>query len=512
MSRIKHLSILPVILLWMMPIFLAAQSSKDLHIHYDFVNESIRYEKGKKTIKKPRLGNGGKVFIHVSEFNDYLYAFEVEVNSKVYEVGTASISQMFDPMKMTRGAGFSQAFALSSAGTNSEKFYQQSLNLAENASAAMAVYASSASKVALALSQKEQEMERQLGEMELINKSSVLRGVALGEVNKLKYNPRISPSKIRELSEEYIYTAFAKSKNEEIAIEDIVSSMDLSTRYKRIIDAYENNVISYLTLVSELGTIKEDVLNSDLGNVEAANFIREISQYMNACEQSEMVYRENLDKLNSQDIQSRTDQDLGVLSQLKIEYEELVNNDFKIDLPPISDAGDELNIKVKFMEKEGKRNTVKTLDERVLVSGNWKVNAGVGLTFAKLIDQPQAYDVKDGILIAEDLDDFTPLLATFVHFYFTGANTTSLGGSFGIGLPVLAGNSIESASFFLGPSLIFGQSERVILTGGMMGTQVERLSRGLKPGDSFDINAGSIPLKKRYEFGYFLGISFNLTR
>jgi hypothetical protein len=65
--------------------------------------------------------------------------------------------------------------------------------------------------------------------------------VALSEVNKLKYNPRISLSKITELPEEYIYTAFAKLRDEEITIADIVSSMDLTTRFKRTVDAYESN-------------------------------------------------------------------------------------------------------------------------------------------------------------------------------------------------------------------------------------------------------------------------------
>jgi hypothetical protein len=64
----------------------------------------------------------------------------------------------------------------------------------------------------------------------------------------------------------------------------------------------------------------------------------------------------------------------------------------------------------------------------------------------------------------------------------------------------------------VGPSVIIGKSNRIILSGGIMTGQAERLSQGYRVGDSFVSEVDLVPTKDQYEFGYFLGLSYNLGR
>jgi hypothetical protein len=64
--------------------------------------------------------------------------------------------------------------------------------------------------------------------------------------------------------------------------------------------------------------------------------------------------------------------------------------------------------------------------------------------------------------------------------------------------------------FFLGPSLIFGNSQRLVLSLGLMGGKVESLAKGFKVGDAFDPDNGDLPTKGKYNLGMFMGLSFNL--
>jgi hypothetical protein len=41
--------------------------------------------------------------------------------------------------------------------------------------------------------------------------------------------------------------------------------------------------------------------------------------------------------------------------------------------------------------------------------------------------------------------------------------------------------------------------------------KTNRLSKGYSVGDAFDPGLGDIPLSSRYEYGYFMGLSFNFS-
>ena len=65
--------------------------------------------------------------------------------------------------------------------------------------------------------------------------------------------------------------------------------------------------------------------------------------------------------------------------------------------------------------------------------------------------------------------------------------------------------------FFLGPSLLFGKSERIVLNAGLMGGKSEKLSQGYEIGDQYISDSNLAPTISVYELGYFIGVSFNLS-
>ena len=82
----------------------------------------------------------------------------------------------------------------------------------------------------------------------------------------------------------------------------------------------------------------------------------------------------------------------------------------------------------------------------------------------------------------------------------------------GIGIPLGGSAGFESASFFLGPSLYIGHSNRLILNAGVMGGKVERLGAGYRIGDELLSSQAIIPLQSKYDFGVYFGLSFNLNK
>ncbi|MCB0684295.1 MAG: hypothetical protein KDC32_25805, partial [Saprospiraceae bacterium] len=68
----------------------------------------------------------------------------------------------------------------------------------------------------------------------------------------------------------------------------------------------------------------------------------------------------------------------------------------------------------------------------------------------------------------------------------------------------------QSIAFFLGPSLIMGGSQRIVLSTGVMGARVERLTNGYQVGDAFDVNTAILPTDFSYQLGYFVGLSINV--
>ena len=62
----------------------------------------------------------------------------------------------------------------------------------------------------------------------------------------------------------------------------------------------------------------------------------------------------------------------------------------------------------------------------------------------------------------------------------------------------------------IGPSLIIGKGDRIVLSAGVMGGKTEHLDKGLQVGDRFNSDIADVPTTSSYKLGFYLGFSFNL--
>jgi hypothetical protein len=139
-----------------------------------------------------------------------------------------------------------------------------------------------------------------------------------------------------------------------------------------------------------------------------------------------------------------------------------------------------------------------------------KINVSIGISFSGYFKQPQSYYLQDTIIRSENADAFLPIITSFFHFYPQSAGNVSIGGNFGIGIPLTNSENGQSLSFFLGPSFIIGKGQRIVLSTGVMGGKVQQLAQGLEVGDKL-LPFSPVPTKSAYELGYFLGVSFNIS-
>jgi len=102
------------------------------------------------------------------------------------------------------------------------------------------------------------------------------------------------------------------------------------------------------------------------------------------------------------------------------------------------------------------------------------------------------------------------MLTSFLHFSKSTPRPTSIGVSLGVGYPVLSNQSLSSISFFLGPTLLLGKSQKVLFSAGIMTGRTQQLVSDLQLGDIITEGAVGDPFVEKYNLGYFLGVSYKL--
>jgi len=137
----------------------------------------------------------------------------------------------------------------------------------------------------------------------------------------------------------------------------------------------------------------------------------------------------------------------------------------------------------------------------VITKGDIKINSSVGLTFPSYFDKNVTYENRDSIITGTAGSNFAPMLGTFLNFYpYTGRNN-HLGGSFGVGVPLNQGG-LSGLHFMLGLSSIMGNTNKVVLSGGLTVGQLDVLN------DKLGSITEAVPLKKQYQTGAYFSLSF----
>ncbi len=499
-----------IILFVLGPITLNAQNESTLLVEYNLYTDQITYKRGDKIIKRPSVRNNENISVVLTEFNPYI----TKANLSVQQIGynQSSALKSIDDFE---GGGSSSIFSMgnllgnfSLGGDLSETF--GNMPGVRGASSVDVLKAKSKFNSLLqSLVDIEERLNIEENRIKLIQQEGEARALALSDISSLKKNTIIRPSRIRELIKEEIFHAFAKQENEKIDIDDVLNNNNQQAKLKSSLKNYER-------LHNEYDGLYKD-WQSFSSSLSINPFKNEISFITHSADSVVSVMNENLSTFKNNPIDYSllsASKDVNSLAELRQAYEEIESNNFTHTFPPIQVEGDIVEIEVSIDQIDNNQNpsTIKTLNQKIPVAGSWKITGSVGLNFGVFKNKTYNYSVVNESISANEKDDFIPIVASFAHFYKERSGGVNLGGSFGIGLPILGGNSIQSASFFLGPTLIVGKNQRFLLSAGVMGAKVERLSNGFEAGDFFAGPSESIPTFQKYELGYFLGISFNIIQ
>lgn len=183
---------------------------------------------------------------------------------------------------------------------------------------------------------------------------------------------------------------------------------------------------------------------------------------------------------------------------------------YQYEIPAI---GDRVGVKIEIHDHgtraerargDGARLVSSRLYE-VPVVGGWKVNASLGMAGSYFFHHQNGFGVVDGRIASALVDRFTPSAAAYFHLYRRSASPITFGPTIGAGMAL---NRLHAAQFMLGGSLILGDGEQMVITGGMIGGQVAKLAPGYLVGSPAIGN--SIPTEEGFDVGLFVGMSYTL--
>ena len=187
------------------------------------------------------------------------------------------------------------------------------------------------------------------------------------------------------------------------------------------------------------------------------------------------------------------------ISTTPFRYQYVVNSE-----PDVSELKLEVYPKIDSLSKD---TIVKYFP--VTSRGNVRVRGSFGVAFSFFPENKEYFVGPDQKITESTGDLFVPVLSTLINFYPARAGGLKIGGAFGFGIPLQGQN--KDINFLLGPSFIIGQNELVIITAGVTGGKINKLSGGWSVGDKVPSASYTLPTKSYYDLGAFICLSFNFS-
>lgn len=191
-------------------------------------------------------------------------------------------------------------------------------------------------------------------------------------------------------------------------------------------------------------------------------------------------------------------------------YREISNASFQFTYA-INSEPDLSHLKLELYPKVGDK-AKDTMVQFFQLNGKkaLKVRNSVGAAFTYFTANNTNYFIgADSVIRKSGKDLFNPLISTFVHFYSGRMAGIKLGGAFGIGIP-LTGEK-KDINFLLGLTTAFGQNEPILLSFGVSGAKVNKLTNGYEVGQKVKETSADKLVSSGYDIGGFVSVSFNLS-
>ncbi|MGB4205140.1 MAG: hypothetical protein WBJ84_05905 [Bacteroidales bacterium] len=262
---------------------------------------------------------------------------------------------------------------------------------------------------------------------------------------------------------------------------------------------------SIMNSVSNISYRIEEMKESSLNEINQGNASRG------------MEFKKSYDTLTF----SKTREELEQLSQTALKqvdilrsiYSNLEMESFEQTYDVQVDA-DIASLNFKFLDHklydndENEQKLVREKNIKVFLKGGVKINTGVGLSFISFGKKSKEYFVDNNGIINEEINkSFKPSTSALINFYPVLSENFNFGGIFGLAIPVSGMGS--GVNYIFGPSLYFGNKNMLSISAGIALGTVDSLGNGYNVGDPFKAgNLGQF-IKKRYDTGYFIGLTFN---
>lgn len=497
----------------------ASGIAQDLHVFYDAFKDSLSYQVNGQVIDQPIVRKGSRIILHVDNYNDYLYEVNVVTEEENYEVPSTNVTSLLfgggpgggglNQIKSLLGGGqgavtdffggegTEEDFSMGFAGSEDDDYNAEAVALEE----AFGNFSSVIEEIG--------EIEEEIEDVNKSLRSALTRAEHTNfmkeEVVKLKTNSSLAPNTIRGLMIEYLEQMLSLDQGRDFNLEDLIDLAKNQEIYGKQLSAYQLEIQRLEAKATEALELAQ--ILRDLGLPEAP--LINMDNTLDALATKTQTLHKNAGELQAL-LPTMESQNIASLADVRYLYEEVKDHRFAKQVIINPDA-DITTLKISLAPIDSLRTRVPARNFtpiKVKSYGGLRVNASVGISFSSLFNKPQNYLVRDGVLFGDDLDAFSPIATSFVHFYGESQKQTSLAGTLGLGLGLGGESGTGLQNYFLGPSLVIGKGQRIVLTGGLTGTKVDRLALGLKVGDAY--GESIVPLKSVYELGFFFGVSFNV--
>ncbi|MCB9262298.1 MAG: hypothetical protein H6607_07985 [Flavobacteriales bacterium] len=460
-------------------------NSQSLKIVYDFGNDQFRYyhikpgELQGKEIGSPIVGRNKLITVEVVNFNKFVYVANAEYTSTSFSTqNDQSFLEIISPLVNPVGAA---SFFTSLGGILPSEIGRGGVLSTRGAATAYDDVVDAYNSLT--------EIETNMKNMDY----------AINKLNKLKYNSYLPTDTIVHLSDFIVSQLFKKP---------VVTPSDFSalavkfnTMYNSSMASLNSSVSSFLAEYEAYASERGEDFEGRGLDASVRNFrstAQEISQSFNTeyitekIDFLEMIYTSiKSTKFNFRSSHLAADDMIDLdLSFYKLPNPESVENEVLGDLNNLSDLP-----------------KIKSKKINITVRGDMKIKTGIGLAFPSYQSRDQFIN-RDSIIMSQDRGSYSPNLAGYVSFYPYTGRIVNLGGTFGVGVPL--NDDKRTVNMYMGGSLLLGSNSRVAIHGGFSLGQVEKLDNGYTIGDKLQSEFDEVPTRNIWEWGNFIGISFDI--
>jgi hypothetical protein len=208
----------------------------------------------------------------------------------------------------------------------------------------------------------------------------------------------------------------------------------------------------------------------------------------------------------------------GFLNLLIQTYQKINSANFEYISPSLKAGKDVMTVTINITAKDGlpcTNNYSRFNGEYTGKVYGFKVNFSSGLfiiggknTFDHTYRlDPIAGNLDSNIIKQNDNKNVIfPAIGALMHFYMQQPSWFSWGGAFGLSI-----NNSTSLNYHGGLSFLFGDEQRIVVSGGVTLTQIKLISDEYMVGQIVPKSITTIPTSSFYRWGYFFSLTYNLS-